>query len=148
VATQALKWLRPGGGFSSLGCYSILSAREPWQRSVLEVVRRWTGRLLEACGGSDPKKPGVGPENDEWVMRDTGFEETASHPLVETHDWTADSILGYLYSTSVCSRKVLGSKVESFEADLRNALLEHGTAGFYREQIQWGYTFGRKPARN
>jgi SAM-dependent methyltransferase len=146
VAKQALQWLKPGGGFSSLGCYSILSAREPWQKSVLEVVRRWTGRLLQTCGSSEPRKPGVGPENDEWVMRDTGFEETASHPFVETQDWTVESILGYLHSTSVCSRKVLGPNVGPFEADLRNALLEHGTSGSYREQIQWGYTFGRKPA--
>jgi SAM-dependent methyltransferase len=146
VARQALGWLVPGGGLASLGNYSILSGREPWQRSVLEVVGRWTGRRPGAPSGSEPSKPGIGPENDEWVMRDTGFEETASHPFLEAHDWTVDSILGYLYSTSVCSKKVLGSNVEPFEADLRTALLAHGTNGVYREQIQWGYTFGRKPA--
>ncbi len=145
VAKQALGWLRPGGGFASLGCYSILSAREPWQKGVLEVVRRWTGSRPETCGGAEPARPGIGPENDEWVMRDTGFTETASHPFVERQEWTVDSVLGYLYSTSVCSRRVLGDKVGLFEAELRATLLAHDAGGVYVEQIQWGYTFGRKP---
>ena len=146
VAAQAMRWLKAGGGFSSLGCYSILSAREPWQKIVLEVIGRWTGRQPAACAGPEPAKPGVGPENDERVMRDMGFVETASHPFLEAHEWTIDSILGYLYSTSVCSRRVLGDKVGSFEADFRAALLTHDAGAIYREQIQWGYTFGRKPA--
>jgi hypothetical protein len=79
------------------------------------------------------------------VFLEAGFVEVASHAFVEPHDWTVETILGYLYSTSVCSKSVLGTDLEPFEADLKSALLAHGTGGTYQENAQWGYTMGRKP---
>jgi len=140
VASRALQWLKPGCCVATLGCFSILSQREPWQRVVMDVVRRWTGG-----GGQEPPRPGVGPDHDERVLRDCGFVDVASHPFVERQDWTIESIIGYLYSTSLCSKRVLGSNGASFEAELGAALLEHSPGGIYRENIQWGFTLGRKP---
>jgi ubiquinone/menaquinone biosynthesis C-methylase UbiE len=145
VATKALRWLKPGGHLATLGCYSILSEREPWQRIVMEVVLRWTKRASRDGDGPEPRKPGIGPDHDERVLSQEGFADVASYPTVEPHDWTIESILGYLYSTSTCSRKVLGAGADEFEADLRAALVSFEPAGIYREGIQWGFTIGRKP---
>jgi hypothetical protein len=84
------------------------------------------------------------PENCERVLRKAGFVDVASYASLEPHTWTIESIVGYLYSTSVSSRKVLGSSVAEFEKELRSPLLAFDPDGIYRETMQRGYTFGRK----
>ena len=80
------------------------------------------------------------------VLRDAGFAEVASHAFGEDYDWTIEAILGNLYSTSVCSKRVVGVNAVAFEAELTSALLAHDPSGTYREQVRFGYTIGRKPA--
>jgi SAM-dependent methyltransferase len=145
VAAQVLGWLKPGCCVAILGCYTILSEREPWQRIVGDCVRRWATPGSGNGGVSGPRVPGSGPEHGERVLRDAGFVEVASHAFVEPHEWTIETILGYLYSTSACSRRRLGANADAFESDLRSGLLACDPGGLYREPTQWGYTIGRKP---
>jgi hypothetical protein len=70
--------------------------------------------------------------------------EVASYPLIKERDWTIESILGFIYSTSTCSKAVLGNYIDDFESDLKAALLANDPSGIYRENVQWGYTIGRK----
>jgi hypothetical protein len=79
------------------------------------------------------------------VLRATGFVEVASYPFVAPYTWSLDTIRGNLYSTSFCSKRVLGAKAAAFEAELKAALLAHDPSGTYREQMRFGYTIGRKP---
>jgi hypothetical protein len=79
------------------------------------------------------------------VLADAGFGEIATHPFVEQYEWTIKTIFGYLYSTSVCSKAILGSDAKAFETELKAALLANDPSGTYRENMQWGYTIGRKP---
>ena len=111
----------------------------------MDVVRRWAKRLSKDGACSDPRGSAEGPDLHERMMREAGFIDVASHTFVEPQEWTIDSILGYLYSTSVCSKTVLGENAQPFEAELTAAILEHDPAGTYRENIQWGYTLARKP---
>jgi hypothetical protein len=83
--------------------------------------------------------------HDERVMRDAGFRDVATYPFTVPHEWTIDAIVGYLHSTSVASKRVLGANAGAFETELRAALLAHDPSGIYRENTQWGYTFARKP---
>jgi hypothetical protein len=145
VATRSLQWLKAGGHLAILGSYSILSGGEEWQRLTVEIVRRWTRRPSGPKGSSEPRKPGSGPDHDERVLKEAGFSDVVSCPYVKAHDWTVESILGYLYSTSACSKNLLGSGAGKFEADLRAALHLHDPSGVYRENTRWGFTIGRKP---
>jgi SAM-dependent methyltransferase len=101
VAAKALTWLGPGCCIATMGCHGIMSGTEPWQRTVAETVCRWT----EGGSGGDPAdaKLARGPEHCERVLRDAGFVDVASYSFVQPHDWTIESYLGYLYSTSFCS---------------------------------------------
>ena len=92
-----------------------------------------------------PPQPGSGPDHNERVLRATGFVEVASYPFVVPHDWTIDTIIGNLYSTSFCSKRVLGANAAAFETALQAALLAHDPSGTYHEQMRFGYTIGRKP---
>jgi trans-aconitate methyltransferase len=146
IAKGALQWLQPGCCLASLGSDGVMAGKEPWQRLVAEIVRRWTSRARPSGDGAAQPQPISGPAHYQQVLHEAEFEDVASEAFVEAHTWTIETILGYLYSTSFCSKHVLGDIAEAFEADLRAALLAHGPSGTYREQIGFGYTIGRKPA--
>jgi ubiquinone/menaquinone biosynthesis C-methylase UbiE len=145
VAKQTLQWLQPGCCLASLGSYGVMEGKEPWQRIVANIVRRWTSRARPSGDDSVQPQPGSGPEHYERVLREAGFEDVTSEAFVEEHTWTIETIIGNLYSTSFCSKNVLGDNSEAFEAELRAALLAHDPSGTYRENIGFGYTIGRKP---
>jgi len=146
VAKQALAWLQPGCCLVSLGSYGIMEGKEPWQRIVADIVRHWTSRAAAYGDVAAQPQPGSGPDHYERVLRATGFVEVASYPFVALYDWTIDTIIGNLYSTSFCSKQVLGDNAAAFEAEVKAALLAHDPSGTYHEQMNFGYTIGRKPA--
>lgn len=145
IAKQTLRWLRPGCCLASLGSYGVMEGTEAWQHIVADIARRWTGRARPSGDGSAQPTPGSGPEHYELVLREAGFEDVASYSFDEGYTWTIETIIGNLYSTSFCSRNVLGNTSEAFEADLRAALLAYDPSGTYRETMRFGYTIGRKP---
>ncbi len=143
MAALSHEWLRRGGCIAVLGSYGILSRSEPWHYIVVDAVEKWTVRSL---GVARPGKPSAvgSPEHCEQVLRDAGFVDVSSYAFLEPHTWTIGSIMGFLYSTSVSSRKALGANVAEFETELRAALLAFGPGGTYRDTTRWGYTFGRR----
>lgn len=146
VAEQTLFWLKPGRCVTIIGTCSLASEWEPWQRLVAQVVHKWTGRTVATGGVSTAHVPGAGPDHTEQILRAIGFEEVGSYSFVEEHLWTIETIVGNLYSLSVCSKRILGGNAEAFEADLKAALLTHDPSGLYHEKMRFGYTLGRKPA--
>lgn len=147
VAHQTLLWLQPGGCLATLGNCSLAADWQPWQRIVARIVQKWTGRAVSTGGVSTEHMPSSGPDHTEQVLREIGFEEVGSYSFTEPRDWTLETILGNLYSLSVCSRRILGSHADAFEADLKAALLAHDASDRYHEEICFGYTLGRKRAR-
>jgi hypothetical protein len=61
-----------------------------------------------------------------------------------THTWTLDSLVGHLYSTSFCSKHVLGKRQEPFERDLRETLSRLDPAGEFSEEMVWEAFFARR----
>jgi hypothetical protein len=59
--------------------------------------------------------------------------------------WTLDEVMGFLFSTSVASKKALGASAHDFEADLRSALLQHDPSGSYPATVTYFYRIARKP---
>lgn len=145
VATKALGWLRPGGRLATLGVEGILSGREPWQALAADVALRWMAKAFpEGWGEARPGSARTIGEV-ECLLGGTGFTEVESRSFAEPREWSLDSILGYLESTSVCSRHALGEHFGAFEAELRSALAEHNPTLRFREDLQAGYTLARKP---
>ena len=144
IAARSMQWLSPGGCLATLG---VTRGTELWQQIVTDVVRKWTMRNSGKDGRSRKPVPGSGPAHYEFVMRDAGFEQVGSYTFVYEYCWTVESIFGYLYSTSYCSKRVLGGGAADFEQELEEALLAHDPSGAYREAMQFGYTLGRKPGK-
>jgi len=142
IATRALRWLSPGCCLVALG---VNRGTEPWRRIVQNIVHKWTFHDGKKGGSSVKQVPGSGQAHYERVLKDTGYKEVGTHTFVHSQDWTIESIIGYLYSTSFCSKRVLGANVELFEKDLYETLIAYDVSGVYQETMEFGYTLGKKP---
>lgn len=142
VVANAFRWLRHGGGFASMTMGGRFLEDEPWQLVVREVRHRWMTRAFPEGVGT--VLPG-GVEDQagrEAVLLAAGFVDLEVHQLEERRSATADEIIGYLASSSTCSRHVLGADFPGWESDIRTALAEFATLP---ETFRWAWTLARKP---
>jgi hypothetical protein len=144
VARKALEWLKPGGSLATLGNVGILWGSETWQIAVAEVANRWLARAFPEGWGLAHPNAEAGPNPEQGALRGAGFIDVANWTFHEPRDWKFEEIVGYLQSTSVCSRKALGGDFEAFEAELRAVLGDPPASRAFHENQQWGYTIGRK----
>ena len=145
IAGQTLRWLRPGGCLAILGWNSVIGGDDPWQRIGAGITRRWRSRFISTDAKAAPKNPGSGPKHDMAVLEDFGFEDVGNYEFPHTRERTVESIIGWLFSTSRFSKKILGDHAKAFQEEIQSALLEHDDSGIYVEHVQCGYTFGKKP---
>ena len=145
IAKQAIHWLKPAGCLAIIGCDVIIQGKEPWQRIVADVVQRFTRRTVSTDEAAPKQSVRYGPDYDEVILCEAGFQELGSYRFLKPYVWTPETIIGNLYSTSFCSKRVLGDKSQAFEADLKAALLANDQRGTYRENMRFGYTLGKKP---
>jgi ubiquinone/menaquinone biosynthesis C-methylase UbiE len=144
ITDLSLRWLKPGGHIAIMGCYSIFSGNELWQDIINEIVNKWTSHHSSIDEKSTEKNTDSGPEHCRLVLQDKGFDECNSYSFVSPHYWTIESIIGNLYSTSRCSKKVLGDNVAEFETELKAVLNKIDKRGRFFENIRCGYTLGKK----
>ena len=142
IAKRALQWLRPGCYLATMGCYGITRGDAPWQQLVREIVHKWCDREPATPVAKLP--PDAIPFKD--VLQTAGFGNFARYTFLQPHTWTPDSIIGNLYSTSVCSKRVLGNKVAAFEEEMRRRLLTLDRRGRYDEVVDFGFTLAQRPA--
>ncbi|MFI4936583.1 MAG: class I SAM-dependent methyltransferase, partial [Caulobacterales bacterium] len=140
IAARALEWLAPGAHMATMGGHGATVGPEPWQQAARDVVRRYARH----------QSPGDGPppgweEQDEGLRR-AGFEDVAGYQFTVAHEWTAKAIVGHLYSTSYCSKAVLGDRAGAFEAELTAELLALDPTGRFRQEMTFGYTLARRPS--
>jgi len=140
IVQRSLEWLHPGGALAIMGGEGALDGTGDWQREAQAVVRRFSDR--PSPSGPTPTE---GIAKAEALLRIAGFTDVASYEFIVEHEWTTETVIGHLYSTSYCSKAVLGGRVALFEAELTTALLATDPCGRYRQLVRFGYTFGRKP---
>lgn len=136
IAERARDWLAPGGALALLQSDTFWTGAEPWQRLVVDIVAKWTEGRPSYSFAAGPRR------THEDVLREAGYD-VEKHEFSVPHTWRLDEIVGFLYSTSVASRSALGDRVEAFEADLRQALLNHDSSGKYAETMQFAFILAR-----
>jgi SAM-dependent methyltransferase len=132
VAENVLQSLVPEGSLAILWSRDTLNDNEPWHRVVRDVVEKWKEGPVW-----DTAVPNV-----EEILRRAGFESVASRTFSATHTWTAESILGNLFSTSYCSQRALGDGADAFARELTEALAKFGQV--FPETLPFGYTIGQR----
>lgn len=136
ILDLAYKWLKPGACAAMVGMYAIWRGNEKWHKLVSEIINKWTP-LPPVLNTSEFRDYGL-------MMKDKGFTNNINESFEFKNQCTIDSIIGYLYSTSRCSKKILGNKAPDFEAELRAELLKLNEHGIFSENIKCGYTIGKK----
>ncbi|AKG03411.1 SAM-dependent methyltransferase [Salimicrobium jeotgali] len=129
-----------GGGVAIIDNYDPNKSLKPWQKNLSELIEKWYGKERRA-GKSTYNHPVISHEE---VLSNSKFEvEIHTLPTYEIN-WTIESILGNLYSTSYGARRFLGNKVEEFEKEVKQSLLEFSSSGEFRETVNVSVKLGRK----
>ncbi|MGH7865018.1 MAG: class I SAM-dependent methyltransferase [Candidatus Binataceae bacterium] len=111
----------------------IIRGTQEWKLRVVEVIQRYLGSARRAGEGTfeDPA------ERHDVILARSQFLRMTKLAESYLHEWAVDSILGVLYSTSFCSRRLLGDRADAFEADVTSALLSIEASGRFRETIEF-----------
>jgi hypothetical protein len=59
--------------------------------------------------------------------------------------WTAETLCGFLYSTSFLNRDALGDRSGEFEEDVAKRLLPLASHGTFLEMASYAYELARRP---
>ncbi|NOU74997.1 methyltransferase domain-containing protein [Paenibacillus sp. LMG 31458] len=103
-----------------------------WKLKVAEIVKVWLGDERRA-GNSTYTPP---KERFEDTITKSRFRDVERNVLPSySYNWTVDTILGNLYSTSYASKRFFGENLEKFENDLKSALLDIDSSGVFTEEL-------------
>lgn len=130
LARRIREWLVPGQPLVILGYTSIWSGTTDWLRLVREVLQRCLGEKRRAGSGNYPELS----QPHEEILLEVGYQIEELETRI-TQQWTLETLIGNLYSTSFASPAVLGEKQNAFEADLRQTLLDFDSRGTYSEEM-------------
>jgi hypothetical protein len=117
-----------------------------WQRALSALLEAWKSKL----GVGDRVPAGWNNARrhrpDMAVLQAAGFEPVGSERFPTAHDWTADALIGFVYSTSFLPRAVLGDQADAFERDVRHEIGGLATDNVLRETIDFNFEVARRPA--
>jgi trans-aconitate methyltransferase len=138
------EWLVPGGGVALAGGPSTWwDGGLDWHQTITRVVQKYLGEDRRA--GKATVKAAM-HERFEEVLPRNGWRVELYRDYDMQLEWSADSIVGNLWSTSFANQTLFGERVGEFEADLRAELTALRPDGVFRETGGFGLVCGRPPA--
>lgn len=136
ILNKANYWLKPGGYLAIIGMYAIWRGNENWHQLISEIILKWS-----------PIPPWIKTSDFtdiSLMLKDKQFTLIDVKTFEFENKQTIDSIIGYLFSTSRCSKKLLGKKAHNFEEELRSKLKKLNENGEFVEKVNCGFTIGKK----
>jgi ubiquinone/menaquinone biosynthesis C-methylase UbiE len=145
VADLAMRRLRPGGHLALLWCATPVDGPEPWQQCLAEIFEDWLQRLDATDRLPADFQEHLDQLPHETVLKDAGFIVEDRYEFSGTYDWTVAELIGFVYSTSLLSRAVLGERAGAFEANLEQRMRAVEPSGAFRERTSFAYDLARRP---
>jgi len=124
--------VEPGGGVVIVSEKSLWKSERNCEEVTKKVIKKWLGERRRA-GSSFYAHP---QDHHEVVIDRSPFKSVETFRLRYEHTWSVEQVIGYCYSTSYCSVKLLGDNKKAFEDDLRTALIEFEPSGVFVEQVE------------
>jgi SAM-dependent methyltransferase len=100
-----------------------------WRVAINAVLKTYLGD--RPLPWETPGPPILARRHETYIAQ-SRFKDLASYRESFDIEWTIESMIGNLYSTSFCSRRVLGDRVDAFERDLRAAILAVEPSGILK----------------
>ncbi|QBI53981.1 class I SAM-dependent methyltransferase [Streptomonospora litoralis] len=119
---------------------SFWAAGSPWKEAVLGVVKSFLGE--ERRAGAGTFRHHNRPYSD--LMAESPFNEVEEVRIPVERTWTAESILGYLYSTSFAAPHLFGNRVREFEAAVKSRLADFSDDDTFSEENEFLIRLGRR----
>jgi SAM-dependent methyltransferase len=141
VARALFPLIAPGGGLVALASSSAWASEQPWKRALLDTITDWLGPE-RSQRFSTGRLPGAPHHRD--ALRETPFSELRVVDIVKRHTWTADTLIGLLYSSSLQVRNVLGTRMVEFERDLRERLFRLEPDDRFVDDIEFTITSAKR----
>lgn len=101
-----------------------------WQRAVEDLQPRFL-----PPGALPSPSPASAGESHESVLSRSPFPDVQRVIHEFTREWTVDRIIGYLYSTSLPLRRLLGDRRAAFEQEVAATLLAVEPSGRFIEPV-------------
>lgn len=135
--------VRPDGAVAIFGDNSFWTASSPWKVAVRGVIQDFLGEQRRA--GASTFQHHNRPYSD--IMRESPFCDVEEVTVPVTRTWTADSILGYLYSTSFAAPGLFGDRLDEFDRTVRAMLTRFSTTDTFDEDNEFLLRIGRRGHR-
>ncbi len=129
------------GAVAIFGDNSFWAANSSWKRDVRAVVQEFLGE--ERRAGSGTFKHHDRPYSE--IMAESPFCEVEEIRVPVHRTWTADSVLGYLYSTTFAAPHLFGDRLGEFETSVKAVLAEHSDDDTFPEDNEFLIRIGRRP---
>jgi ubiquinone/menaquinone biosynthesis C-methylase UbiE len=115
--------LEDGGGIAIIddeNHSNISTSQEDWKRAVRDILKKYLGEKRRA-GNSFYIEP---QKRHEEIMTHSLFKKLESVTCKQTRNWTTESLIGFLYSTSFAQKRFFGDRVGQFENEFKETLLK------------------------
>jgi ubiquinone/menaquinone biosynthesis C-methylase UbiE len=133
--------LEARGIIAIIGDQSFWTLDNPWTSQVRAIVQQFLGETRRA-GNSIYNEP-AGDITE--VLQQSAFSHVESFVIPVTRTWTAQQILGYLYSTSFAAPGLFEDKREDFERVLLDKLHRMMPNNKFIEENQFEVILARRP---
>jgi trans-aconitate methyltransferase len=130
----------PTGAVAVFGDNSFWAATSDWKAAVRAVIQEFLGEQRRA--GTSTFNHHNRPYSE--IMRESPFNQVEEFTVPVTRTWTADSILGYLYSTSFAAPHLFGDHLDEFDQRALDTLKQFSDAEAFPEQNEFLVRIGRR----
>ena len=103
----------------------------PWQQAIEEIQRRF----LPPDHRHGPTPTANTLQTHEQVLANSPFQQVNRQIYRFQRPWTIEQAIGYLYSTSLPLRRLLGDRQTAFEETVTNTLLAIDPTGHFTEPV-------------
>lgn len=119
------------GGLVIANDSCLVGPATAWQRTIYDVQHRFLppGWQAAAPNVADAREP------HQDVLARSAFGHVQQQTYRFTRTWTIEEVIGYLYSTSMPIRRLLGDRRAAFEHEVRDMLLAIDPAGLFAEPV-------------
>lgn len=119
ILNESYDILKSSGGMVILAGGSVWTGKKIWQKQTLNIIKKWLGEKRKAGKGEYPTKHKL---HEEYI-RESKFQLIKKGDYKFTYCWRIESLIGYLYSTSFCNKRLLGDNIDAFENELKETLV-------------------------
>ncbi len=143
VARRMREWVADDGAVALLWSGVPSDGEGPWQHELRRLIEEWVDRAGVADRVPANWAGAMAECSHREVLERSGFVYTGRFEFRRGETWTVESLIGFMYSTSILSRDALGTATDEFETDVSRRLARFGRAGVFRCDATYAYELAR-----